>query len=299
MKNIIGMIFVCAVIFTSCERKFDLGEFNYEEIEAPVIAPLNPDAEATGKRGMGGYTNGDWQALYLKLKPHWYYNWGSTWVDDKPSNLEFVPMKWGKWGDIDVFVANMKVLKEAGKIHYLLGFNEPDGVEQANMTVDQAIALWPKLEEVGLPLGSPACVNPTGTWITEFMQKASEKGLRVDFMTVHWYGGASASSFISRLYDTYNQFGKPIWVTEFAPADWTAATPADNKFTPAQVLNFMKEALPQLEALDFVHRYTWFAFSQTSAVGTSSALFDADRNLTPLGEYYASFKPNFNIGVTN
>ena len=38
----------------------------------------------------------------------------------------------------------------------ILGFNEPNAANQANMTVDESLALWPQLMDVGLPLCSPA-----------------------------------------------------------------------------------------------------------------------------------------------
>ena len=299
MKNLIGILFVCGVLFTSCERKFDLGEFNYDEMEAPVIAPISPDAVARGKKGACFTLSGDNFPKLSSLKIHWFYTWGAgrdgTVYDIKPEYTEFVPMQWGKWW-LDANIAAYKVFKDEGKMHYLLGFNEPDGVEQANMTVDQAIDRWPQLEEVGVPLGSPATVNPPNDGMKEFMQRATQNNLRVDFVTVHSYGGASATNFINMLKETYNLYGKPIWITEFAVADWQAETPEDNKYSPEKVLNFMKELLPQLEALDFVHRYSWFSFKQSNAHGTSSALFDLDGNMTPLGEYYANFMPNNDIG---
>ena len=59
----------------------------------------------------------------------------------------------------------------AGKINYVLGFNEPELESQAIMTVDEAIALWPKLEEIGVPLGSPAPAGLNNGWLEEFMTK--------------------------------------------------------------------------------------------------------------------------------
>ena len=38
----------------------------------------------------------------------------------------------------------------------LLGFNEPDRSDQSNMTVEEAIALWPQLVQKSNRLGSPA-----------------------------------------------------------------------------------------------------------------------------------------------
>ena len=57
------------------------------------------------------------------------------------------------------------------------------------MSVDEAIALWPQLETLGVPLGSPATVNPNNDWMKEFMEKAEALDLRIDFVTVHSYGG--------------------------------------------------------------------------------------------------------------
>ena len=41
------------------------------------------------------------------------------------------------------------------------------------------------------------------------------------------------------------------------------------------------------------------AFGQTSAAGTSSALFKTDGTLTELGQFYADFKPNLKIELKN
>ncbi|WP_242121684.1 MULTISPECIES: glycoside hydrolase family protein [Aestuariivivens] len=301
MNNIFRTLIVFGIIFTSCERKFNLNQFGYEEIDAPLIVPPTPDAEAVGKKGVCFTLSSDrFSTKISTLQAHWFYTWGpglsGEVYDMKPEYTEFVPMQWGKWNINDERVAELKVFRDAGKMHYLLGFNEPDKTDQANMTVDEAIDRWPKLMEVGVPLGSPATTNPLNDWMKEFMQRATEENLRVDFVTVHSYRGASVDNFINMLEDVWNEYGKPIWITEFAVADWTAATPEDNKFSPEQVLNFMKGVLPKLEDLDYVKRYSWFSFKESSSAGTSSALFDSNGELTPLGEYYADFKPNVFIG---
>jgi Glycosyl hydrolase catalytic core len=82
----------------------------------------------------------------------------------------------------------------------------------------------------------------------------------------------------------------------------TAATPADNKFSPAQVLAFMKVVLPWLEAQPWIAGYAWFPFKKDFGAGTSSALFELDgTTLTPLGNFYASVsnsKPSGNQAIT-
>jgi len=98
---------------------------------------------------------------------------------------------------------------------------------------------------------------------------------------------------VKEIHELYNL---PIWITEFAVADWEATSVETNKHTPEQVLAFMKAVLPKLDQLEYVERYAWFSGQTDNKALAPSALFDADDNLTPLGEYYASHKPNENIG---
>ena len=120
--------------------------------------------------------------------------------------------------------------------------------------------------------------------------------LRVDFVCVHSYGGANVTSFLQKIKNVYEAYGRPIWITEFAVADWQAETPASNRHTPDQVLDFMKEVLPALYQADYVHRFAWFNASPENAALTSSILFDEEKELTPLGEHYADFQSNAEIG---
>ena len=102
--------------------------------------------------------NDQWSYKISQLKANWYYSWGRELREERPKNVEFVPMFWGKWfKDDDIeYLLN---LKNQNQIKFVLGFNEPDSLNQSNMSVDEAIALWPKLEAIGLPLGSPATVK--------------------------------------------------------------------------------------------------------------------------------------------
>lgn len=231
-----------------------------------------------------------WEAIVQKLNSSWHYSWGWELKDEEPEGVEFVPMIWGRSSKLDERIAYLKDLKREGKVPYLLGFNEPDGAKQSDMTVDEAIALWPKLESVGVPLGSPAVVNAENEWLAEFMEKADQKGLRVDFITVHYYGGTSVTGFLNKLKRIYDRYQKPLWITEFAVADWSASTVAANRYTPEQVLTYMQALLPKLEEAPYIERYSWFSFDMDRPEGWPSALYDPEGNLTPLGEYYAQFK---------
>jgi hypothetical protein len=139
---------------------------------------------------------------------------------------------------------------------------------------------------LGLPLGSPACVHPDREWMKAFMRGVEARGLRVDFVCVHSYGGPNADALIKRLEDVHNLFQRPIWITEFAVGDWQAKTRAANRHSPASVMGFLKDVLPRLDACEFVERYAWFPAHPDNAPLGSSALFNEDGSLTPLGEAY-------------
>lgn len=237
----------------------------------------------------------DWSHKTSDLKAHWMYSWGNSISEAIPEDVEFVPMFWGKGSVNDDNINRIKALAEEGKVKYILGFNEPDGESQANMTVDEAIELWPRLEEIGVPIGSPATVHPDNQWMQEFMQRATEEGLRVDFIAVHFYGGPNPTNFISLLNKTYQLYdNRPIWITEFAVADWNATSASNNRHSVAEVEAFMAEVLPTLDNINWIHRYAWF--SGTNPPLVTSALFNDDSEITSVGQMYANHQPNEDIG---
>lgn len=237
----------------------------------------------------------------LSLNPYWSYSWGHEMIPQQPPQVEFLPMFWGKW-NIPTKVDQVKQLVATGRSNYLLGFNEPDMAHQANMKVREALDLWPALESLNVPLVSPSCAHPDGPWMTEFMGNATKECRRVDLIGVHWYGGANFEAFRATLVRFYELHGKrPILITEFAPADWVAKDVGQNRHSEAAVLAFMKQALPWLEAQNWIHGYAWFSFSITAPQGTSSALLDSNGNLTACGRFYASVRsdnPNGDQSVT-
>lgn len=232
-----------------------------------------------------GTKSNDWSQSIQQLHAKWFYTWNHRVPENKPEGVDFVPMIWNYNGSKENVIQAAKVAKAAGVME-MLGFNEPDEEKQANMTVEEALAAWPVLERTGLRLGSPGCVHPDREWMKAFMKEAEVRKLRVDFVCVHSYGGASADSLIKRLEQIHQLYRKPIWITEFAVGDWTAETVAAHRFKPDAVLRFMEQVLPRLDRLDCVERYAWFsAKSDSKSLGTS-ALFDAEGKLTRLGECY-------------
>ncbi|HWK05399.1 MAG TPA: glycosyl hydrolase [Puia sp.] len=263
---------------------------------APGNTNTGSDTTASvGKKGADFSTNmiyGTWNGDIVNLKAFWYYTWGTDLPDQAPQNCEFTTMFWGKNNVNDGNIAYIKQLGAQGKVKYVLGFNEPNRTDQSNITVSEALAMWPKLESIGLPLGSPAADWPTAQWIYDFLDSAIAEKKRVDFICVHMYVGTDDNSFVQTLQQLYDKYHLPIWITEFATADWNATSKADNPYSADQVLAFMQRLLPKLEGLSFVQRYSWFSGDPTSAQLWSSALVDANGNLTTLGAWYAGYKPN-------
>jgi RNA polymerase sigma factor (sigma-70 family) len=225
---------------------------------APVKAPPPPAPPASSSRkGVGVWSFDGVNTALAESGASWYYTWSTT--HSGISGPGFVPMIWGSGS---VTSAALAQARQAGP--YLLGFNEPDMGGQSNMTVDQALSLWPKLESAGKVLGSPAVAyggDTPGGWLDRFMTGAKQKGYRVDFIALHWYGGDFTTSdavaqLRSYLEAVHNRYGKPIWLTEFALTDFSTGTaryPSD-----AQQAAFLTAATKMLDGLPYVQRYAWF-----------------------------------------
>ncbi|CAH1777737.1 unnamed protein product [Owenia fusiformis] len=226
----------------------------------------------------------------------WWYDWSllpaylrNTNCTNTPTQ-ERVPMQWGWWRSTNI---TGRVPEDAT---YVLGFNEPNHREQANMTPQKAAEYWPRLEAaVGNKIlvspsaancggGTERCVSSTIEWFDEFFRLCN--GCRVDYLATHHYH-CNADATMAYLRSLYARYGKKIWLTEFA-------CPNTDSF--ARVSRYMTNILPQLEAADFVYRYSWF----NSRIENSSNRFvrNINRLLTPgraeltrLGRQYNNFQP--------
>jgi hypothetical protein len=259
--------------------------------------PPTPEYNGPRKKGIaihqGSY---HWSEKVAAVKPFWSYSWGLKKSRFQPDGIEFVPMKWsGSLSEEDAEYLREKFAM--GDIKYLLGYNEPDGESQANMSVDQALELWSELEATGIPLVSPSPVHYDNEWMVDFMRRADENDLRIDYLAFHWYGGTDAQWFLDLLDRVYERYQLPIWITEFAPADWNTDSRDNNRMSPEAVLEFMQTVLPELDRRDYIIRYAWFHDYSSKNLWTS-ALFDDEGNLTPLGEFYAQHSENPAAGAS-
>lgn len=229
----------------------------------------------TGKKGIAG---GIWQ----KLDVDWFYDWNIS-TNSSP-DMEYVPIaqKLG-WPNLD------QDWEERGSIH-LLGFNEPDHKDQANLKVDDAIKAWPSLLASGLRVGSPAVSDGGLGWLYEFMDKADAAKLRVDFVAVHYYRATAepgdakgaADQFYHFLKGIHDRTKRPLWITEWNNgANWTTAPDPNEKQQKAAIAAMIK----MLDETPFVERYALYNW-----VEDSRQLVRKDNSLTPAGEIYRDQK---------
>ncbi|GGK84665.1 sigma-70 family RNA polymerase sigma factor [Mangrovihabitans endophyticus] len=232
-----------------------------------VAAAAPAPAAASRKKGVSVWKFAGMKAALRDVGAGWYYNWASN-NDDVPgpSGVEFVPMIWGKDNVTDATLAQAR---REGKV--LLGFNEPDMGGQADMSVANALAAWPRLEATGMRLGSPAVAyggDTPGGWLDQFMSGATDRGLRVDFITLHWYGSdfsdAAVDQFLGYVDAVHRRYGKPIWVTEYGLINFGGSPKYP---TGAQEAAFIRGTTRGMEKRSYVERYAWFGLP---AVGDSA-----------------------------
>lgn len=232
------------------------------------------DASVSGcKRGIAANTT---PGAAFSPAVSWWYNWSAQ--GSSKSGIEFVPMLWGS-GSLNATIPSGSA--------FLLTFNEPNFKAQSNLTAAQAASYWSAIQTkaAGIPIVGPGmnycgpASQCNGTdpyqYLTDFF--ASCAGCRVDHVAVHWYNcdlpslrdyleaGANLPGF--------EQFGRPIWVTEFS---------CDPSASVAQQEAYMRAAIPYLESNPKVFRYSWFSADPIP----NAKLMNADGSPTALGQVY-------------
>jgi hypothetical protein len=243
-------------------------------------------AAASDKKGVGLSDLNAPQRI-AALNVAWYYTWKPQPIQGAPLE-KFVPMIWGGHG----LQKQLAAVESGGKVPVLLAINEPNVVKQANMSVEDVIREWPRIMRLAHRVSSPAASGVLGPWFDKFHQMAEKHSLPYGFMAIHLYGPPNANRFLAKLDAVHEKYGKPIWITEFAVADWNAERPGTNRYSEEVVIEFMKAVLPELERRPFVERYAWFGAGKASLAHEqlrTSRLFEKDGSLTALGAFYAQF----------
>lgn len=229
----------------------------------------------------------------------WDYNWGNTpsndaamWFD--ANEMDFCPMCWNGNYNADAiraFVAAHPNTK------YLLGFNEPNLTDQANMTPSKAAELWPPVvalaKELNLKLVSPAMNYGTLAgysdpikWLDEFFAQPNVDINDIYAISIHCY--MSSASAVQGYVEKFEKYNKPIWMTEFCAWD-----PAPSGY-PTQ-MDYMCAVLHHFEQNPKLARYAWFMPRMSGKVESVPYNQLLDHNypseLTELGKLFCHFSP--------
>ena len=255
MKKISSILLsstLVALMLVACEHPepdpiVDSNEYAYIQAKSP-------------KRGVSfsWQMNEDFDLLGPAVS--WSYNWANTPAASqenkyKQYGIQFVPMCWNNNYSPDNISAYYAA--HADKQNYLLGYNEPNLTDQANMTPQQAAAKWNDVVDVAKK-NNARLISPAlnwGTlpgysngvqWLQEFFTLVNPND--VHGIAVHIYMNA-AKSMIGDL-QRYKVFGKPLWLTEFCAWDGTSSSAAQ--------CQFMVQSINYLEQDDDLERYAWF-----------------------------------------
>ncbi|GLY18932.1 hypothetical protein Kisp01_59460 [Kineosporia sp. NBRC 101677] len=266
-----------------------IGDTTYV-VEYAGAAPT-AEVNSSPKKGIAAIKYSGDQARLTGAGAKWFYNWSPN--GESGNGAEFVPQAWN--APSAETVAALTEGRKQEKYENLLGFNEPDLGEQANMSVKQALDAWPDLESTGLVLGSPAPANYWGGWLDEFMTGAAERKYRVDFIALHiypdWTNPGAIEEVRGTLADAWNKWHKPIWLTEIGTVDTSAWKPMYGTPSQAKADSFMQKLVPLLESLPYVERYSWFADNcATTESCKYSTLYSSTNELTSLGQAFAAGK---------
>jgi hypothetical protein len=262
-----------------------------------VVLVISSPAASAQKRGLAYGHNSPEDLAVMSPEISWWYNWsetpeGTVAIVYENYGFDFVPMTWnGNFSETKLrgFLANHPETK------YLLAFNEPNFLAQANMTPTAAVAQWPRLEAIAddynLKIVGPAvnycgeCVTENGVtytdpfkYLDDFFAACPE--CRVDYIAAHCY--MNTISALKWYISQYYKYHKSIWLTEFA--GWESNGNIKNV---NDQINYMISAVDFLESDTNIFRYSWFV-GRGSGIATYPYIDILGENgqLTALGEVY-------------
>lgn len=258
-------------------------QFSFQAVTTPAVLP-NPKKglPASGNQGAANM-----MSAAAKMNCTWIYDWGLTRPTGVPAGIQYVPMVWGWYGDTNI--AN-EVLAGAPGANVVLSYNEPDGTFDSGgsqMDVNTqglpGYAYISGLKSHGWTIGGPACAVDSDTWMQTFMTGAATAHYNVDFIGFHNYdysttGAQAAYSILGFADYVHSLYNKPMWATEFAPA---------NLPNTAEAATFVRIVCQGFQSRSYIQRYSMFSSELPAASGLgASSLVNADGTLTAAGKLY-------------
>ena len=245
------------------------------------------------KKGTGGWVG--------SFGASWGYDWARNDKDGLGIDKFYAPMQHNAgWPNRGTLHKKYHDWNNDAKPAYLLGFNEPDRPDQANMGVGRAIELWPELMAMDVPLVSPApALGGENWWLDDFMNRVDNRGFRTEYAGAHWYSGPSVSNIFNHINNVQNRsHGRPVWLTEFSVVDWSNG---NGDWSEESNYNFILEFLWRAESKNNLEKYAIFIFTG----GTPTNPWDMTNprsnfrfsggGLTPFGKAYSSWDGEMEI----
>ncbi|KAF2768304.1 hypothetical protein EJ03DRAFT_250824, partial [Teratosphaeria nubilosa] len=220
------------------------------------------------KRGLA-YNNDTLTSFYSELGQNsevsWEYNWFYSPLNtnetskDNPA-LIYIPLLFSDASDLtSVWPQQAQAAIDAGA-DAIFSFNEPDACYggSACMSVQDAVSAYKQYIQPfagKAKLGAPA-ITASGLYegyLTQFIGNCT--GCTIDFINLHWYANVYAFTYLQSHIETAHKMfpDYPIYVTEVGNDNSGGVTATD-----AQLLSFMEQIFPWLDAVPYVHRYAWF-----------------------------------------
>ncbi|MDR1786970.1 MAG: DUF5010 C-terminal domain-containing protein [Treponema sp.] len=197
----------------------------------------------------------------------WFYNWGTQPDGDVAAaaaarDVAYFPMSWNASGDVPNRIRAYKASHP--ECDFILGYNEPNLTDQANMTPSQAAAQWPTLvdlaNELDMKLVSPAMNYGTLSgysdpikWLDEFFAKPGVSLEDVSAIAIHCYMPYPGA--VKGFIDKFKKYGKPIWMTEFCGWEQSGYAVIHNA---EDQMRYMSEVVTYMDLDPAVERYAWF-----------------------------------------
>jgi len=252
------------------------------------------------KKGCAGY-----EEDYAQFGLDWAYNYDDRPSTNLPSSMDYVPMIYAAqyYEPLSDAQARDPSWLDQAQPDYILAYNEPDNSVAnggSNTSTNDVIGNWPGIEALNVPIVSPAVQNTFDAWLYNFYSLITSNNYRVDYSAVHEYVPPNSTSLISELNSVYTTFGRPVWLTEFSPVDWSG----NQGWTEDDDYNFLAEFMWLAEGNEWLKRYAIFPFSgtnplppyQSTTAGYRGNFFLADGiTLAPYGELYATWDGNTNL----
>ncbi|KAH6644139.1 glycosyl hydrolase catalytic core-domain-containing protein [Boeremia exigua] len=210
------------------------------------------------------------------------YNWAQT--ESKDVGAPFIPMM-HKLSDstAEAWLANVEKAVKAGS-KAVMGFNEPDHVDQANMSPEVACSAWKEyMNPIAASYPDVTILGPSVTnggapmgldWLTRFHDGCPDA--IVHATNIHFYDiyeEATFDRFKAQVEKAAADYGKPVWITEFGLNPGSASE--------EQAATFLKKAMDFCDSSSVVEGYSWFM------VGTGENQLNTASGLSTLGQVYA------------